>query len=154
MRRAKVGARNRTHGKTSTAEYVIWAGMIARCENPKHKAYKNWGGRGITVCERWRESFGAFLADLGPKPFKGACLDRIDNDGNYEPGNVRWVSNQTNCRNRSKVSRVTIDGVTKPLNDWAEERGLRPKTVHQRILRGATPLEALNTPLRTSGRTG
>ena len=72
--------------------YWTWAGMISRCENPRQVGYKNYGGRGIRVCERWRRDFVAFRDDVGPKPGPGYSIDRIDNDGNYEPGNVRWAT--------------------------------------------------------------
>ena len=71
--------------------YHRWDAMIQRCTNPKHKAFKNYGGRGIKICDRWLESFEAFLADMGEPP-DGLMLDRIDNDGNYEPGNCRWTT--------------------------------------------------------------
>jgi hypothetical protein len=72
--------------------YSVWAGMIQRCTNPKAKKWARYGGRGIRVCERWRNDFAAFVADLAPKPSPGHSLDRKDNDGNYEPGNVRWAT--------------------------------------------------------------
>jgi hypothetical protein len=143
VRRSKVSTRNHKHGLSNTREHVNWMGMIARCENPKNKRYAKYGGRGIKVCARWRESFEAFITDMGRIPFEGAKIDRIDNDRDYEPGNCRWVTNKENCRNRPKVTMLTMDGATKPLNQWAEERGLKPKTVRQRIRRGATPIQAL-----------
>ena len=81
-------------------EYVVWAGMIARCEYQKGQNFHRYGGRGITVCERWRKSFLAFLEDMGRRPAPHLTLDRINNDGNYEPGNVRWATRKEQMSNR------------------------------------------------------
>lgn len=85
-----------THGhspkRKRSAEYTAWRGMYARCYNPKHKSFSDYGGRGITICQQWRESFEAFFADVGLRPDPKRSLDRIDPDGNYEPGNVRWAT--------------------------------------------------------------
>lgn len=93
--------RGRWWGQPRTPEYVSWQAMIARCEYPKAKRYERYGGRGITVCQRWRESFAAFLQDLGPRP-EGTTLNRIDNDGNYEPGNCQWVTPEQQAATRSR----------------------------------------------------
>lgn len=90
----------RNHGQSETPEYRVWGCMKTRCYNKKTRSYKHYGGRGITVCKRWLHSFKAFYQDMGPKPFKKAQIDRINNDGNYEPSNCRWVTITENRRNR------------------------------------------------------
>ena len=88
-----------------TPEYKSWVGAKQRCYNHKAKGFHRYGGRGIIVCERWIHDFRTFLKDMGYKPFKGAQIDRIDNDGNYEPGNCRWVTPKENCKNRPRKTR-------------------------------------------------
>lgn len=102
------------HGYSRTPEYTVWAMMIQRCCNPKHVAYVNYGGRGITVCERWRNSFCAFLADMGFRP-NGLSIDRIDNDGNYEPGNCRWATDQQQSFNRRRPVRKLMNVKTRKM---------------------------------------
>ena len=91
-----------THGKTKSPEYTTFINMRARCYNPSHMYYYNYGGRGIIVCDRWLESFENFYKDMGDKPFKEAQIDRIDNDGNYEPSNCRWVTPKENSNNKTR----------------------------------------------------
>jgi hypothetical protein len=94
------GRQNLRHGRSKTTEYIIWLGMRARCYNVKGRPFKWYGGRGITVCERWRYSFENFFADMGPRPSPEHSIDRIDNDGNYEPGNCRWALWSVQVQNR------------------------------------------------------
>lgn len=104
LQRDTVAAKNRqsrTHGMSKTKTYRVWVAMIQRCTDPNATGYANWGGRGIAVCERWRNSFEAFLADMGERP-EGCSIDRIDNDGNYEPGNVRWATALEQTQNRRR----------------------------------------------------
>lgn len=93
-----------THGKTHTPEYRAWLQMRNRCYRPNHTGYKYWGGRGIVVCTRWKDSFEAFFADMGLKPSPKHSLDRINNDGNYEPNNCRWATPAEQVANRRPIN--------------------------------------------------
>jgi hypothetical protein len=101
------------HDLSDTKEYQAWQNMLQRCQNTKHPSYPRYGGRGISVCELWTESFSAFLTDIGPAPSARHSLDRTDNDGGYEPGNCRWVLPIVNGRNRpsTKLSELKADQI-------------------------------------------
>lgn len=115
------------HGHAITGQrtdtYSIWCGIRSRCSNPKDKAYPNYGGRGITVCERWSD-FQNFLHDMGERPSKKHSVDRINNDGNYEPGNCRWATAKQQVRNTRRTIYITIDGRTLPASEWCELESL------------------------------
>ncbi len=121
--------------------YRIWIQMIQRCTNPNVKNYKNYGGRGIKVCERWRQ-FENFLQDMGEKP-SGLSVDRIDNNGDYCKENCKWSTRKEQNRNTRQNRLITINGITKPLAEWCEIYNLNYKTVCTRIYRGWTSEEAL-----------
>jgi hypothetical protein len=99
LRDELISARSKTHGMTQSREFQTWASMLQRCANPNHPGYAYYGGRGISVCEEWRCSFLAFFADMGERP-PGCTLDRIDVNGNYEPGNCRWATAFVQTHNR------------------------------------------------------
>lgn len=119
------------HGFNGTSTYSSWACMKERCLNPKNKGYKDYGGRGITVCERWMR-FEDFLADMGEKP-EGATIERIDNDKGYFPENCRWASKLEQNRNRRSNRRITFQGETRTLSEWAEILGIHWGTLLSRL---------------------
>jgi hypothetical protein len=141
---------NRTHGQSKTPLYRRWQGMKARCTQPNHKHYPNYGGRGIQVCERWLNSFEAFAADMGPTFSEDLELDRIDVDGHYEPSNCRWVDREAQQRNRRNNSRITYRGETRTVIEWAELMGVKPNTLTTRIRRG-WPAERVLLELANGG---
>lgn len=147
VRDKQVGDRFRTHGKKGTPIYQIWYSMRQRCRDIKHLAWDNYGGRGISVCERW-QSFGYFYTDMGDAPFAGAQLDRIDNNGNYSPENCRWVDCKTNSRNKRNNHILEYMGQRKPVAEWCEDLGLSYPVIKARIIKGWSTERALTTPVR------
>lgn len=135
-------------GESKTREYLTWRAMTQRCSNPKAPAFYRYGGRGIAVCDRWRD-FKAFLADMGPRP-PGTSLDRRDNDKGYSPDNCRWATRREQAENTRTVTLATIDGETCSVGTWAARLRLDASTVRYRIRRlGMTPEQALlATPAR------
>lgn len=135
-------------------EYFAWRDMIRRCHNPNNKNYARYGGRGITVCDRWRLSYDAFLADMGNRPDDSLSLDRINNNGNYEPSNCRWATRSQQMANRS-VSRpasskqpkpqrtVICNGIARTLPEWAKISGIPLERIRSRLCRGWAPEEAV-----------
>lgn len=117
------------HGAVGTGEYNAYRGALSRCQNPRHRAFKNYGGRGI---EFRFASFEAFLAELGPRPDRTYSLDRIDNDGHYEAGNVRRATMAQQVRNRRRTHRLTINGITQSVADWSEQIGISEHVLKER----------------------
>jgi hypothetical protein len=132
--------RNSVHGLYGHPLYGAWGQMITRCTNPNDKSYPDYGGRGIAVCDRWRNSFEAFLTDMGERP-DGMTLDRIDGDGDYEPGNCRWATAAEQQRNRRNSVWLEYAGVGLPLTDWAAALGLNYYTLHNRVTQLGWPAE-------------
>ncbi len=117
--------------------------MIYRCTNLRCSQFQRYGGRGIGVCDRWRTSFADFLDDLGPRPSIRHSLDRIDVDGDYAPGNVRWATPREQQWNRRDNARLTANGQTRTILDWAEQIGLAATTIKRRLREGISPELAL-----------
>jgi hypothetical protein len=127
------------------ATYNTWHSMVRRCTDPSTPRYERYGGRGITVCNEWLNNFEKFAADMGIRP-SGCTLDRKDNDGNYEPGNCRWVNNSAQARNKSSTREITFRGETRCMADWASHLGMSRTTLQNRIYRG-WPIERALTEL-------
>jgi hypothetical protein len=127
-----IGASRATHGMREAPEYSVWCGIKRRCENPREKSFPNYGGRGV-ACRF--ESFSEFFAEIGPRPSKRHQVDRIDPNGHYERGNVRWVLPSAQQRNRRDARLITLNGETKPLKDWCEALSVPYITAYQRIAR-------------------
>lgn len=135
---------NPTHGMSHTIEYDSWCNMRRRCTEVKNHKYSRYGGRGITVCDRWKNSFENFYEDMGASPGPEYSLGRIDNDGDYCPVNCRWETAMQQVRNRSNTRMVTIDGVTRPLAEWAEISGLPYGTLQYRLDMRWSPKDAIS----------
>lgn len=135
-----------THGHSNDPTYYSWRAMLKRCNNEKHVAYKNYGGRGITVCHRWQDSFVSFLTDMGERPSLQFSIDRIDSDGNYEPGNCRWATSDSQSRNRRNNVRLTLNGVTMTAAEWARKVGICQTSLQKRLKKGWPVEEALTRP--------
>lgn len=136
--------------KTHLPEYKIWVGFRARCNNPDNSQYANYGGRGIKVCDAWQTDFWAFFDHIGPRPGPGYSVDRIDNDGGYEPHNVRWATQAEQQRNRRITVWITYRGVTLSTDQWAAILGCDVPTLTMRKRRGWSDDETIETPIDPS----
>lgn len=127
------------HGMNRSPEHVAWKAMKQRCYYVPNKEYKNYGGRGIKVCDEWLNSFSMFFAYIGKKPTPAHSLDRIDTNGNYEPGNVKWSTSIEQMNNTSRNIYITYLGETKSLANWARALGINRGTLYSRYSRGMPP---------------
>jgi hypothetical protein len=147
-----------THGHSrsgkygeSSPTYESWSSMKYRCHSAKHPSHHRYGGRGITVCERWHK-FENFLQDMGERP-EGMEIGRKDNDGGYFKGNCRWETPAQNSRNTSKNLILTFDGKSMCLTEWSEVCGIGTTTIKQRLLRGWSIQKSLTQPVQYQRRT-
>ena len=134
------------------AEYDIWYSMIVRCTKPSELAFRDYGARGITVCERWlgRNGYRNFLADMGRRPSSKHEIDRKNNDGNYEPGNCHWVTRHEQSRNKRTNRNFTYQERTQCLRDWSVESGIHYATLWHRLNRGYSIQRALEEPINAA----
>lgn len=141
---------SRTHGMTNTNIYTTYRNMISRCYNKKSEKYKRYGGRGIKVCDEWKNNFISFYDWAMKNGYKeNLSIDRIDNDGNYEPSNCRWVTMNKQANNRRNNHFVNINGQTKTMAEWINSKKYEADkaTVYQRIKRGWSDIDAITKPV-------
>jgi hypothetical protein len=138
---------NYAHGLSGTPEYNSWHSMKERCYNVDHEYYYNYGGRGITVCDRWLNSFEAFYEDMGPRPSLDHSIDRENTDGNYEKDNCKWSTRKEQSNNRKSNRFYEYEGEIKTLMQWSESVGINYDTLKRRIYRGLTFEAAITTPV-------
>lgn len=136
-----------THGMYGTTEYMSWSSMIQRCTNPNNTGYASYGGRSIKVCTRWLNSFASFYADMGDKPDDGLSIDRIDNNGNYEPGNCRWATSEQQHNNTRSNRFITYDGETLTLAQWARKLNRPRATIRHSLDKGCLVSAAFTLPV-------
>lgn len=138
------------HGQTNpkTPTYHTWQDMRDRCYNKNNKRYFRYGGRGITVCAGWKNSFVNFLTDMGPK-VQGMTIERKDNNKGYSVQNCKWATYGEQNRNHSRNRLVTLGGETRCLVDWCDEFKLKYNTILYRIIRGWSPEKALTTEIKS-----
>ena len=149
---SRAGKGRTTHGRSKSSEYKSWGGMISRCINKNLRSWKNYGGRGIGVCEKWRK-FEGFYADMGPRPI-GYQLDRIDVNGDYEPSNCRWATDEQQRNNKRSSDYFTIDGVTKTIGQWRKVLGIESTFVLRYRIKKGWPIDRLNSPVKVYFKKG
>lgn len=137
-----------THGDTRSPEFRAWKNIKGRCLNPRHAAYSYYGGRGITICERWRDSYETFLDDVGRRPSPTHSIDRINNNLGYFPENVRWATKSEQINNRRNTRLMTCNGITQSVSEWSIALGISRNCILHRVRDGWSIERALTTPLR------
>ncbi len=141
------------HGQHKTPEYTAWLSMRQRCVNTKHPCYAGYGGRGITVCERW-DLFENFISDMGKRPSPRHEIERLNNDKGYYPDNCAWKTRFEQMRNTRKTRLVTLGDVTQCLKDWCRDLGISYKLTLNRISKNWSLEKAMFTPVDTKFRNG
>jgi hypothetical protein len=149
-----ITARKITHGQAGSPLYGVWVTMIARCENPNTAAYSKYGGRGISVHSKWRESFEQFIADMGPRPSNKHSIERLNTNGNYEPTNCVWATRQQQANNQSNNRLLTIDGIERTATEWGRLYGISGETIAWRLNRKWSIRDAVMIPRLPTGRRG
>ena len=142
---------NETHGMSETPEYTIWLGIKQRCLNPNNDWYHCYGGRGIIICDQWRDSFTTFLRDMGPRPSPEHEVDRRENDKSYSPENCRWATRKEQTRNTRQNTKLTFEGKTLTMVEWSIISGIRTGIISKRLKLGWTTEEIFSTPVRKHG---
>lgn len=141
----QIARRNHVHGESRTRLYVIFNCMKQRCKNHKHPAWKDYGGRGISVCREWSESYEVFRDWSLANGYSDELeIDRINNDGSYEPENCRWTTRKQQARNMRSTRYLTVNGVTKSVPEWSEQTGLKMSIINSRIRLGWSPEKAVS----------
>ncbi len=128
-----------THRMSGAPEHHIWRGILDRCLNQNSKYYARYGGRGVGVCDRWRDSFSSFLADMGPRPSNAFTVERKDNSKGYAPENCIWATRKEQNRNKRSNRLIDFNGARLPVSEVAEAIGIKPGTLFARLNRGMTP---------------
>lgn len=149
--RVEVSRRRMTkHGLSGVPEFIVWKGMKQRCDGVNGKSFQRYGGRGIRYCPEWTD-FGAFYADMGPRPSREHSLERLDNDGNYEPGNCEWATRSEQRNNTSQgLAIMTLGDRSQSMKKWADELGANYSALRKRRQQGWSDYEALTRPYRRS----
>lgn len=138
-------AKRHSNRRRGTGEYNSWLNMKTRCCNPRAPQFKDWGGRGITVCARWLDSFENFLADMGPKPSREHSIERRDNNAGYSKDNCVWATRREQGKNKRCNVTIELRGITRTVAEWGRELGIRPIVIYRRIYRGETNPELILT---------
>lgn len=145
------GSKKEYHGMAGTPTYISYMEMLKRCYDSSVIRFPKYGGRGISVCDSWRSSFLNFYQDMGEKPSKNHSLDRIDNNGNYEPGNCRWATKVEQANNKSSNVLITHQDKTMSIAQWSREIGIPARILRQRLVRDKLSVEQAFSPIREPG---
>lgn len=145
-------ARKGTHRKAirfkELPEYETWCGMKKRCNNPNTKGFSDYGGRGITVCDRWQHSFADFLADMGSRPSRDHTIERINNEKGYSPDNCKWLEKEKQAQNKRNNRTLTFKGETLCISEWARRTGFHIETLRRRLAKNWSIEHTLTVRLR------